>query len=429
MKTRVTAILAGMIVLSLLISCSPSKETVQYEGDPQMHANLKIMTVDSKDDFMQDYGDLFNAKYPNIELNVVSFQEGNLQEILKQEKPDIFLTSQKVYEQLLYESKLYDLDALLNTDAFNLEGVHQGIVDSLRDAGNGKLYGLPSVFLTKALFYNKDLFDNYGIPYPQDRMTWEEVLQLAARFPAGDGVSGLFMRDFYSLSEDMDRCYGLSKVNVKDQKVTVNTASYKNIFKDIIEAYKAKTVVLPEVDLFEVYDPFITGASAMTVDYYYYINHNITPAKAGTGYNPLLNWDVATAPVKETNRDTSPYFNIAAIFSIHSESEQKQAAWEFVKFVNGEEFAKAKSKTNGFTLPARTDYIYNPEGKNMDAFYSLKPDTNPIRIDYDNVPKGFYTHIKEIISSEAKAVMVGAKTLDEAMVSMQERGQRLLDQK
>lgn len=429
MKTRVTAVLAGMIVLSQLISCSSGKETIEYEGDPQIHANLKIMTVDSKDDFMRDYGDLFNAKYPNIELDVVSFQENNLQDVLKQENPDIFLTSQNVYEELLHESKLYDLDALMNTDAFNLEGVHQGIVDSLRNIGNGKLYGLPSVFLTKALFYNKDLFDKYGIPYPPDRMTWEEVFQLAARFPTGDGVSGLFMRDFYSLSEDMARCYGLNKVNVKDQKVTLNTASYKNIFQSILDAYEAKAVVLPEVDLFEVYDPFITGASAMTVDYYYYINHNINSAKSGNGEKLHLNWDVATAPVNVANRETSPYFNIVAIFSIHADSSQKQAAWEFVKFVNSEQFAKAKSKTNGFALPTRTDYIYNPEGRHMEAFYSLKPDVNPTRIDYDNGPEGFHTRMKEIISSEAKAVMVGAKTLDEAIASMQERGQKLLDEK
>lgn len=31
----------------------------------------------------------------------------------------------------------------------------------------------------------------YGIPYPKDQMTWEEVIQLAKRFPAEEGVSGL----------------------------------------------------------------------------------------------------------------------------------------------------------------------------------------------------------------------------------------------
>ncbi|MNO69563.1 hypothetical protein D3C76_604190 [compost metagenome] len=65
----------------------------------------------------------------------------------------------------------------------------------------------------------------------------------------------------------------------------------------------------------------------------------------------------------------------------------------------------------------------------MEAFYTLNPDINRILIDYDSFPDRFYTNISGIINSELRAVTVGAKTLDEAMVSMQERGQLLLDKK
>ncbi|MNJ77210.1 hypothetical protein D3C77_746490 [compost metagenome] len=49
-------------------------------------------------------------------------------------------------------------------------------------------------------------------------------------------------------------------------------------------------------------------------------------------------------------------------------------------------------------------------------------------VNYDLLPKGFYGKMRDIINSEGKAAMVGAKTLEDAIASMQERGQQLLEQ-
>lgn len=430
MKRQLSLLLAAIIFISVLsTACSSSKESIQYEGDSEMIATLKVMTNADQDYFMKEYGDMFRVKYPNIEFKVVNYTSINFKEVIEKEKPDLFTLSLKEYEQLVQEDGLYDLNTLIINDKFNLDGIHPGIVDYLKQLGKGKLYGLISEFQSKAIYYNKDLFDKYSIPYPQDQMTWKELIQLAKRFPAEDGVSGLYMQNFSVLAENVSLSQHLNEVNVKDMKVTLNTESYKDIFNMIMDAYESKAVVLPDIDTFEVYDPFITGTSAMTVDYYYYINNKINWAKEEKGDKFHLNWELATAPVNESSRDTSQYFTIGGCMSINAESGQKQAAWEFIKFVHSEEFAKAKSKTPGFYIPTRTEYTYNPEGKRIEAFYNLKPDVNSVYVDYELLPKGFYGNIRGIINSEGKAVMVGAKSLDEAMASMQERGQQLLDKK
>ncbi|WP_334072207.1 MULTISPECIES: ABC transporter substrate-binding protein [Paenibacillus] len=427
MKNKFLMILGVMFIF--LSACSPNREILQYEGDPKMKATLKIMTINSEANVMKDFGDMFNAKYPNIELKVINYNSNNYKKIIEDEKPDVFSLSPQEFEQYLADDRLYDLDALLNQDAFDLKGFHPEVINYLRHLGNGKLYGLSPHFQSKALYYNKDLFDKYGIPYPQDQMTWKDVFQLAERFPEEDGISGLYIRNFYTLSEEIARSEHVTKVNDKDMKVTLNTESYRKIFEMILKAYESRAISLPDIDLFEVYDPFIKGSSAMTFDYYYYINNNINWAKTEKGADFHLNWDLASAPVNEVSRDTSPYFNLFGIFSVSAESEQKQAAWELVKFVNSREVAKAKSRTTGIVPSSRTDYIYNPEGKRMDAFYNLKPVMNSQNINSDLFPKGFFGGLEGIINSEGKAAMVGAKTLDEAMASMQERGQRLLDRK
>lgn len=419
------------IFLLLLTSCSSSKQTLQYEGDPEMKATLKVMYPPGEESFMTDYGDLFKVKFPNIEIQVIGYWNTRYKEVMQEEKPDVIALSIDEYTKFIEEDRLYDLNLLFLNDKFDLDGINPNILDYLRQLGGGKIYGLPPKFLNRAIYYNKDLFDKNNVPYPHDQMTWEEIIQLSKRFSSGDEISGLYMQSFATSVNEIATSRGLSFYNAKDKKITVNTESYKKVFELVLDAYNSKSIVLPGIDSLEVYDPFITGTSAMTMDYYYYINNKINWAKEEQGSKFHLNWDLASAPVgDESRRGTTSYFNFANIFSVNSESEQKQAAWELVKFINGEELAKKNSKTPSFATPTRTDYLYNPEGKRIEAFYNQRPEIKPVSAEfYSSLPNGFFTNMDGIINSELKAVTVGVKTLDEAMASMQERGQRLLDEK
>lgn len=101
-KVQKTILLNMLVLLSVILtSCSSTGETLQYEGDTQMRAKLKIMAIDNKKGFMEDYGDLFNAKYPNIEIELINFGENNFDEVLASENPDVLLTSLDQYEQLV----------------------------------------------------------------------------------------------------------------------------------------------------------------------------------------------------------------------------------------------------------------------------------------------------------------------------------------
>ncbi|MNZ79545.1 Bacterial extracellular solute-binding protein [compost metagenome] len=429
MRIRLTAMLAVTLLASILLTaCSSTpKQTIQYDGDPEMKASIKLMYPGGEEWFAKDYGDLFRAKYPNIEVTVIDNWDRRYKEVLEKEKPDVFALNFWDYKKLIEEDLLYDLDNLITNDAFNLDGMHSELVNFLRQQGGGKLYGLPPVFTNKAIYYNKDLFDKYNVPYPEDQMTWEELIQLAKRFPGEDGINGLYMESFSSLLEEVANNNSLSLINEKNMKVTVNTESFKKIFDTLLDAYEAKAVVSPVQSGGSIYDPFITGTSAMTVKYYSYIFNNIYWAKEERGDSFQLNWDVASAPVNDSDRETTKSLVFQNIFSVNAKSGQAQAAWELVKFVNSEEVAKAKSKTPNLSLLTRTDYIYNPEGKKLEVFYNKKPNMSWALVDESAIPVRFTSKLFVIIESEVKAVMAGVKTLDEALKSIEERGQEQLD--
>lgn len=416
-----------LIVIVIISGCSNSTETIEYEGDPMIKATLKVLSTGSKEEFMDSVGDLFISKYPNIQFELVPFNSDNILEVTEKDQPDVFILKIKEYRQLIEEDQLKDIDILLSDDRFNVEGIVSGTLSYVRDIGKRKLYGIPAQFTSKALYYNKDLFDQYGVPYPEDQMTWEEVFQLAQRFPSQDGVYGFYSRDFGYLVDDVALSRGLAGINAKEMRMNVDSKSYREVFQIVLNAYNSNAVILPELSLIDVDDPFITGTAAMTVEFNSYITNTIHRAKSKQGNAFDLNWDIVTAPVHADQREISPYMTVGGIYALNKESTQQQAAWEFVKFATGEDLAKIKSRTSSTFLPARVDYIYNPEGKRMESFYKLEPERN-FTGNYDLLPTGVHRKIKGIISSEIKAAILGVKTLDEAISSMQERGQQMLDQ-
>ena len=56
---------------------------------------------------------------------------------------------------------------------------------------NEKYYVLPYRSSSYAIFYNKDIFDKAGEPYPID-ITWEEYAQIAKRLTSGSGENKIW---------------------------------------------------------------------------------------------------------------------------------------------------------------------------------------------------------------------------------------------
>lgn len=60
-------------------------------------------------------------------------------------------------------------------------------MDEVRRTSNDELYMLPGQNNIQVLFYNKDLFDRFGVAYPRDGMTWGEMLDLSSRITRKEG--------------------------------------------------------------------------------------------------------------------------------------------------------------------------------------------------------------------------------------------------
>ncbi|MBA9085715.1 ABC-type glycerol-3-phosphate transport system substrate-binding protein [Fontibacillus solani] len=108
MSKRLTTWLLVILLASILLTAcsSTSKQTtIQYEGDSQMQATITVMYSGGLNFFNKDYGDLFRAKYPNIEVKVIGAWN-DTEKVLEEQKPDVLLLSYEDYVKLIEEGEI-----------------------------------------------------------------------------------------------------------------------------------------------------------------------------------------------------------------------------------------------------------------------------------------------------------------------------------
>jgi len=412
---------------------------------------LKIMYYDEQS-FYQQYGTLFSALHPEVEIQIVStgnikYEEGKdmkkaMDEFLAQEKPDVYMIGPDEYARMAEEGKLYNLDAFIKKDKFDLEGIAPGILEFIKQKSNGILYGLAPNFYSQALYYNKDLFSKHGVDLPEDRMSWEKVLQLAARFPTTGGkddrVYGLkagYLSNLYYFGNSIGSSMGLSYVNPSTKQLMINSESWKSVYGMADKALKSGTVYIEEQGGFSsssyedylLMDPFIAGKVAMALDGNYLMDQ-IKEKNARIKEKGIQNWDVVTVPVNPQSPEESTAMSVNQIFAIDANSANAKAAWKFVSYINGDEFARVTSKLRNGGFPSRTKYMSSTEGVRMEAFYSLKPRTNDMYKDFDKIPQGFFMKFDGLTQQEFQGVTDGKVSVSEALDNLQAKGQKLMDE-
>ncbi len=109
--------------------------------------------------------------------------------------PDLIWLAQEYVVPYAARGALMDLTDRLKADsrpAANLDDYFPLVLEHAMY--EGKVYGLPWIGQPVIVYYNKDLFDEKGIPYPTDDWTWEEFRNLAVQLT--DKEKGIYGTSF-----------------------------------------------------------------------------------------------------------------------------------------------------------------------------------------------------------------------------------------
>ncbi|MBI0578644.1 sugar ABC transporter substrate-binding protein [Neobacillus cucumis] len=299
----------------------------------------------------------FEAVNPNIKVHMRSFPYSDYEVRLRTElatgnSPDIMTIDSPTLALYANTGSLLSIDSYMRKEG-KIEDIPESTLKGM--SFQNKIYLAPIVESSIALFYNKHLFKNAGIPFPSrdpnEPMTWEQVLKIAKKLtnpkkgvygidPAqgfNDGESPAYFKMplLWQFGADVLSPDGSTASGYLDSKEALKALQF---YQDLYQKDKVAAYELPP-------DPFVSGKVAMTV------LGSWTLAELGNNDSSFkLGRDVGVAPLPRERFQVVP--NGGWALGISSKTKYSKEAWEFIKYVTSYEGIKTYVKETG-DIPAR----------------------------------------------------------------------------
>ena len=252
--------------------------------------------------------------------------------------PDVMQMSPDYYG--LYSDYFEDLQPYLEKEGVNADDVFTEGMLAPYYRPDGKLEGRPLLENVFVLAYNKDLFDQFGVDYPTDDWTWDDLKEAAEKFVSGEGADATYGIVNHWVEPNFALiCEGGSPYSDDLQTLELNTpevAAGLDLFGELVQSKAmpddtaAKS--LPKEQL------FVSGHAAM------YPLGGFETKLIAEEIGDNFNWDVVTMPkVKDGGTNNVMY---ATGYAMLNTAENKDAAWTFLKEVGyeNEDMAEVTSR-------------------------------------------------------------------------------------
>ncbi len=371
-RSKLLFIITTMVILSFVVaacgpSATPTPEIIEItkivEGEPvievvtampeaKVSGVVRVGTWDSAEGLTAWDNAIaaFEAEYPAIEIQLESVPDSYGEKLLTQfaagEAPDIFQVGDGDVARFVKQGAIENLDPFITGDSpLDLDSFFPGVLAIGQIEGS--TYLLTKDYSPLVIYYNKDLFDANGVPYPEEGWTWDDFVSKAAALTKdldGDGQTdqwGIQLPDHwgdpgwwrgvspivFSNGGDLLNQDGTTTDGYMNSAETVGAIeAYIDLFNTGIAPSKADTEALAGVDLFQGdYVAMLWTGRWPISDYI---------------ANPTLNFGTIGMPKLKEQANSICW----AGFAMFSEGKNKEAAWEFMRFIGAGEGAQAFAK-------------------------------------------------------------------------------------
>lgn len=348
LRNIIAMTLATFTVGSFLTACGNDNLKSGNSSDGNVILTYSIWDK-GQEPAMRAIADAFEKENPNIKINVeitpwdqywmkmdAAAQGGAL--------PDIFWMHSSQISRYGRNRKLLDLtDRIKNSKKINLNNYPEGLVELYSPAN--KNYAIPKDYDTTALWYNKALFDEAGIPYPDETWTWDTLLETAKKLTNKENkiygfgaplnshegyYNFIFQNGGYILSDDKKKC------GYDDKKTLEALRWYIDLgLKEGVSPTQKEFDEVSPLTLFE------SGKLAMGI----FGSWNVANFKQNEYVRE--NCDIAVLPMGE--KRASVYNGLGN--AIGYNTKHPEEAWKFVEFLGGKE-ANILQAEYGAAIPA-----------------------------------------------------------------------------
>ncbi|WP_282935300.1 extracellular solute-binding protein [Paenibacillus sp. RC67] len=305
---------------------------------------IKTQGYLTDEEFNRYIAEPVNKQYPWITAEKVIYNTkgAKLSELVAAENvPDIVITNNvNGMPEFLELDLAAPLTELIQMSKFDLSKIESQAIEAVKAATQMKnLVALPYSRNFQTLYYNKDIFDKFAVPYPKDGMTWEEVTELAKLLTRND--NGTQYRGLEpNVPERLSSQLSLSFVDPTTNKAALNSTEWKQVMDRMIAIHsisgnqqivynneaadlfynKRTLAMLPDINLF--------GDLSKFKD---------------------LNWDMVSFPVWDHLPGVSPGID-AHLMVLSKTSKKKEDAFRVMSAVLSDDVQLDMSKQGRYSI-------------------------------------------------------------------------------
>lgn len=309
-------------------------------------------------DVYQEHADLFNALSTEHYVEVIPVPTQDYDQTIQTmiaggADLDIFNTGDVMFPALVQKGVIANLQPYIERDSFDLEQFYPEVIDFFR--WDGDVYAMTDNWDVQVLYYNADIFDNAGIPYPDETWDWDKLLAVAIELTTGFGRAkqwGLmfdpwFVPVFQTIWQNGGR------VIAEDNSVC------------LIDQPEAVEALQWIADLFNVHEvsPSPQELSRMGMESSMVFTSGQVAMLLGNGrwmvpaFNESdISWAVAPVPKGKTG---AVFFHLPA-YGISSRAKNPDGAWEFLKFMLHEDSQRRMGPV-GYGIPSHVSVATSHE--------------------------------------------------------------------
>lgn len=363
--------LTACMTLSVFASSASAEEAEVNNGEP---ITLTMMGWEIYQQAgMEALAAAYHEKHPNVTIEVQISAWGEYWTKLEAmansgSLPDIFWMHTNEFSKYADAGMLADLTDIYEEGAdYYYNNFPANLVDNFKY--EDRIYGVMKDVDTIGLVYNKDIFDEAGVAYPDDTWTWDTLVEASQTIQEKTGKFGM-MADHNEQEGWLNTIYQAGGFYVNDDKTKAgfeDEATKKGLAEYI--GWQTDYDFSPDqTQLSELgkAERFFAGEGAMMYLGSWGINNMYI------NY-PDLNWDVAVLPKcpDPANGDGRASISNGLAYATAADNPNLEVVKDVLKFLGTEEAAIIHGE-NGAAIPAFNgtgdSWANNYEGKNVKAY-------------------------------------------------------------
>ncbi|CAG7640630.1 hypothetical protein PAECIP111802_02668 [Paenibacillus allorhizosphaerae] len=378
--------IASMMTMA---GCSGAKGTDEQAADKVVEKAADTTPVTLRVFMQQAFNDQqvndiwlepLKKKYPHISLEIQRPGKGVTLDslIMSGETPDIIFAFNGILPTYYLSDLLMDMSPLIKKHDIDLQRFDPPVMQSIQSISKeGGIVALPFSQQFTALYYNKTLFDRFGVAYPKDGMLWEDAIELAKLLSRSDGNMTYAGLDVQTVSR-VARPLAALLVDGRTDKPSVDTEAWRKAFDLVRTVYTIPNNDRPKTT--NSYDRFMkdkTVAMLATV--------NILDLGLEDAMKQGLDWDIAQYPSYKEAPNVATIVD-SHVFSITKTSKHKDAAMLALKVFTSDEVQLKNTRTMGRLTILKDNGIKQQlgmdmpflKGKHMEAITKSKIIASPV---------------------------------------------------